>query len=179
MVHGDHVKLLKKALNRPNGAWADIGSGEGAFTLALADLLRSTGTIYSVDKNEQSLSAQEKAFKEKFPQANVRYLPKDYRERLYLPRLDGMIMANSLHFVENKVEVLAHLLRYLKPNGKFVLIEYNVDHGNTWVPYPISLKSFTVLARAVGLSQPELIGAVPSEFLKEIYSALAINQSLY
>lgn len=176
MTHEDHVRLLRKAVNRPHTIWADIGSGEGAFTLALADLLGTDDRIYSVDKNEHALHVQEEKMNAAFPHIECTYIHRNFQDKLYLPQLDGIIMANSLHFVENKVEVLTHLLRYLKQNGKFVLIEYNVDQGNTWVPYPISLRSFTPLARVVGLSQPELIGSAPSEFLREIYSALATKK---
>ncbi len=51
MIHEDHVNLLRKGILEPGGVWADLGSGAGAFTLALADLIGSTGEIYSVDKD--------------------------------------------------------------------------------------------------------------------------------
>ena len=44
MEHPDHVALLRPGVP-PGGAWADIGAGEGAFTLALADLLGPGGSI--------------------------------------------------------------------------------------------------------------------------------------
>jgi hypothetical protein len=47
MNHSDHVKLIRNALTNTAGYWADFGSGEGAFTLALADLLHSGSKIYS------------------------------------------------------------------------------------------------------------------------------------
>ena len=40
------------------GTWADFGSGTGAFTLALADLIGPQGSIYSVDKDRGSLREQ-------------------------------------------------------------------------------------------------------------------------
>ncbi len=52
MNHKDHVYLLNDGVpDTPNQVWADLGSGGGAFTLALADLLGPTGQIISVDKN--------------------------------------------------------------------------------------------------------------------------------
>ncbi|TMD25838.1 MAG: class I SAM-dependent methyltransferase, partial [Chloroflexi bacterium] len=51
MNHEDHVRLLRKGIVEPGGVWADFGSGAGAFTLALADLLGTEGSIYSVDKD--------------------------------------------------------------------------------------------------------------------------------
>jgi ubiquinone/menaquinone biosynthesis C-methylase UbiE len=49
MNHADHVALLRAGVPGPGGVWADLGSGAGAFTLALADLIGPTGQIYSVD----------------------------------------------------------------------------------------------------------------------------------
>jgi len=43
MDHRDHVNLLRGGVQTPSGLWADFGSGAGAFTLALAELLRSGG----------------------------------------------------------------------------------------------------------------------------------------
>jgi hypothetical protein len=36
---------LRDGVPEPGGVWADLGSGEGAFTLALADLLGPGGRI--------------------------------------------------------------------------------------------------------------------------------------
>ena len=35
MNHRDHVNLLRRGVPEPGGVWADLGSGAGAFTLAL------------------------------------------------------------------------------------------------------------------------------------------------
>ena len=51
MDHEDHVYLLRGGVPGVGGVWADLGSGRGAFTLALADLIGRTGHIYSVDKD--------------------------------------------------------------------------------------------------------------------------------
>ena len=48
MDHRDHLGLVRNGVSP--GDWADLGSGEGAFTLALAELLASAGRIYSIDK---------------------------------------------------------------------------------------------------------------------------------
>lgn len=44
MNHADHVKLLRDGIHAPGGIWAYFGSGHGAFTLALADLLTPWST---------------------------------------------------------------------------------------------------------------------------------------
>lgn len=59
MEHKDHVNLIKPAVRKP-GTWAELGSGRGAFTLALAELLGPEGSIVSVDRDRRALAAQEK-----------------------------------------------------------------------------------------------------------------------
>ena len=51
MDHADHVALMRDGVTGPGRAWADIGAGEGAFTLALADLLGPGGRIVAVDRD--------------------------------------------------------------------------------------------------------------------------------
>ena len=58
MDHRDHVNLLQAGIPAPGGVWADLGSGTGAFTLALADLIGPTGTIYSADQDAGAASSR-------------------------------------------------------------------------------------------------------------------------
>ena len=115
MQHEDHVRLLRDGVAARGGVWADLGSGGGAFTLALADLLGPTATITSIDKDRGALREQERAMRARFPGATVEYRVADFTKPLDLPPLDGLVMANSLHFVREKAPVLALVRRYLKP----------------------------------------------------------------
>jgi len=148
MNHNDHVRLLRKGVPGPGGIWAELGSGAGAFTLALADLIGETGRIYSVDKDRRALREQEQTLHSRFPAITVQYLVADFTQQLTLPPLDGILMANSLHYVRNKDALLQRLHSYLQPEGRLLLIEYNVDRGNPWVPHPFSARRFPGIAAA-------------------------------
>ena len=174
MNHNDHVYLLRKGIPEPGGVWGDLGSGSGAFTLALADLIGPTGHIYSVDKDRGALREQERAMGSRFSGTTVHYLNADFTQRLDLPPLDGIVMANSLHYVRKKDPVLQLVRGYLKPGGRLLIVEYNADRGNMWVPYPFSYHTWEVLARQNGFSGTQLLATVPSRFFGEIYSAVSM-----
>lgn len=173
MKHADHVNLIRSGV--VPGAWADFGSGGGAFTLALADLLGSKNEIYSVERDGRALDQQRAAMRAQFPDRTVHYLTADFIHALDLPTLDGIVMANSLHFVRQKEPVLKRIRGYLKPGARLILVEYNTDTGNTWVPYPLAFETWQTLAGQNGFRDTRLIGAHPSRFLREIYSALSIR----
>lgn len=180
MNHRDHVNLLRGAITQPGGQWADFGSGGGAFTLALRELVGADAEIFSIDQDAGRLREQEHAFHEQFPEtqfpkSNIHFLRADFTRELNLPPLDGIVMANALHYFRNKEAVLKHTRGFLKPRGVFILVEYNEDVGNIWVPHPLSFETFRQLAPRAGFREPRLLATVPSRFLREFYSALAEN----
>jgi SAM-dependent methyltransferase len=176
MNHPDHISLLRPAVEADLAAvWADLGAGEGAFTLALADLLGPGATIHTIDRDGRALARGAEEARRRFPGVVVQPQTADFTHPLDLPPLDGLVMANALHFVHDREKdaLLARLVDYLKPGGRFLLVEYNVDRGNLWVPHPLSFETWVGLATRAGLSRPELIDRRPSRFLREIYSAAA------
>ena len=175
MNHQDHVNLLRGGIPSAGGVWADLGSGTGAFTLALADLLGDAGEIYSVDKDAGALREQERTMRARFPRAIVHYCAADMTAALDMPPLDGVVIANALHFPRDKARVLQSIKRYLRPDGRLILVEYNVDQGNMWVPYPLAYPTWQTLAESCGFCQTKLLATVPSRFLGEIYSALCLQ----
>ena len=178
MTHDDHVYLLKDGIETPGGVWADLGSGTGAFTFALADLLGPGARIYSVDRDRVALREQERAMRALFPATSVEYVAADFTRGLSLPPLDGVVMANSLHFVRDKGPSLKLVHGYLRPGGRLVLVEYNTDRGNLWVPHPVSYGSWEALARRAGFGSTRLLARVPSRFLGEIYSAVSFKAAI-
>ncbi len=175
MNHQDHVHLLRRGIANIGGQWADLGSGDGAFTLALRDLIGGEAEIFSVEKDSSRLEQQKINFHQNFSDSKIHFINADFTYPLELPLLDGIVMANALHFICHKETLLDQLRGYLKPNGRFLLVEYNVDSGNQWVPHPLSYESFRQLAPKAGLTEPTRLARLPSRFLREIYSALCFN----
>lgn len=155
--------------------WADLGSGTGAFTLALAELLGSTGVIHSIDRDAGALRTQAEALRHGFPSTVLHQYATDFTVPIDVPALDGVVMANSLHFVRDKGPVLALVCAMLRPAGRLVLVEYDADHGNPWVPYPVSSRAWPAVAAASGFTGTRELARVPSRFLGAIYAACSIR----
>ena len=157
MQHSDHVNLLRGAIPERGGTWADLGSGWGAFTLALADLIGPQGVIYSVDKDRSALQIQAHDLGTQFPAVAVTYLTADFTQPLDLPPLDGIVMANTLHYVEpqRRPTVVKQIKTRLRPGGRLVVVEYNRDVANAWIPSPFSYPRWEELATEAGFAHTE------------------------
>ena len=174
MQHKDHVNLIQDAITEKTGTWADFGSGDGAFTQALRDIAGEGIEIYSVDLNKDRLINQQFQFKNSFPNTNIQYINKDFTKDLELPSLDGILMANSLHYIKDKISLLQLMNKYLKDKGKLVIVEYNTDNANPWIPFPLSYKTFELLIEKTNFNNAQLLYTIHSDWLNEIYSAQAI-----
>jgi ubiquinone/menaquinone biosynthesis C-methylase UbiE len=175
MDHADHMNLLRGAVEGAGLVWADLGAGSGAFTLALADLLGPGAEIQAVDRDGSALRANALEMASRFAHARVRYMEADFAGALALPLLDGIVIANSLHFQrgQNQQGIIRRLRGYVRPGGRVVVVEYNIQRGNFAVPHPVPYPRWERLARVAGFEHTELVARRPSRFLREIYSAVS------
>jgi ubiquinone/menaquinone biosynthesis C-methylase UbiE len=167
----DLIELLRLGVTADGGEWADLGCGAGAFTLALR-ALAPNARIRAVDKDAGALRRLQQAAAS---DQNLCLIQADFTRPLDLPQLDGIVMANSLHFVRDKRPVLALVRGYLKRSGRLILIEYDADRGNPWVPYPISFESWSRIAPENGFIETQFLHRAPSRHLGGIYSALSLS----
>ena len=164
MDHADHVNLIRDGVGERGGRWADLGSGEGAFTLALSELVGPEAHIVAVDKDRRALRALDGRFET---------VVADFTRPLDLRDLDGIVMANSLHYVRDKDRVLRAVREMLRPGGRLIIVEYGTDRGNPWVPYPFTYAQWEKLAERVGFKKTRLLSTVPSRWLETMYSAVS------
>lgn len=174
MNHNDHVQLIAGAFAEPGGAWADFGCGWGAFTLAIRDLAGPECEIYALDRDRSALASLRDGMIRRFPDTYLHLLEGDIRRPPSLPPLDGLLAANSLHYVDRKQQPATFRLwaSLLKPGGRIVLVEYDSNNPNQWVPFPISFQRLDPLARDAELTAPTLLGTHPSRWSGGIYSAM-------
>ncbi len=159
--------LLEEAISLINNAnidqgqpatWADLGCGSGMFTRALSSTLPANSTIIAVDNmrpDKQIVSVAENVTIH-FQQGNFE------KDNLQLPLLNGILMANSLHYIADKNRLLHHLKTYLQPEASFIIVEYDTTQRNHWVPYPINKIQLQQLFREIGFINCSMLGQRPS-----------------
>ena len=170
MTPEEAVAMLRSIGCQQGEVWADLGAGRGRFTLALADLLGEAGVVYAVDRNKRDLQGLEHASNPSF--APVKVLERDFTKPLGLDNLDGILMANSLHYVRNQRRLLGQLMLALKPGGKLAVVEYETRHANPWIPFPVSFQRLGELTAKVGLPAPQRVYTRASSFGRTMYVAV-------
>lgn len=162
----DLVALIEGGIGEKGGRWVDLGAGEGAFTYALAELLGPAAQITAVDRDARVLRTLDGDF-----DARV----SDFTKPLDLHDLDGVVMANSLHFVRDKQPVLESVRLMLRPKGRLIVVEYDADRGNPWVPYPFTFAQWEAMAERAGFEGTRRLATYPSRWLGGMYSALSLR----
>ena len=149
--------------------WLDLGAGNGLFTTALAQHLPPASKIIAVDKNAEALRQVASVVNAVSIEAMVANFVDD---TIHANEADGILMANSLHYVRNKIPFLRKVAPLLKRGGSFLLVEYNRARANPWVPYPLTIDTARELFAGSGYSNFKLLNKAPSSFGGEMFAAM-------
>ena len=168
------IALIGAAVTDTGGTWADLGAGAGTFTRALATLLGPTGVVYAVDRDANALRTLSRASAKDPGSAAIRTVVGDFTDALELPPLDGVVLANALHFVPyaDQARALGGIARRLEGGGPIVIVEYERRAANPYVPFPVAFDALGTLAKECGLAAPQLLATRPSRYQGAIYSAI-------
>jgi SAM-dependent methyltransferase len=168
MQLSEAISLIQKGIipHSTPQTWADLGCGNGLLSEALFSILLPGSTIHAVDLHKQPNLQHHPSII--FHQADF------VKDKLPVPALDGILMANSLHYVQEQVACIKQLKTHLRNGaGVFILIEYDTERGNQWVPFPISFARAQSIFGDAGFSKIEKIGEHPSRYRRDpIYAAL-------
>lgn len=173
---GEAVDLLAGAVPANTaGTWADIGAGDGTFTLALARILGRDAHIFAIDRDSEALRELEQRAAGEKGRPRIATVTADFTVpfELGIAKIDGLLFANSLHYVREPRVVLDRLVRWLGPAGIVVFVEYDRRPPSRWVPYPIDADKLPALCASAGLTAPVRTATRPSDYGGELYVARA------
>ena len=110
--------------------WADLGCGTGTFTLALAELLAAGSLIHALDRDARALRRIP-------PLRHEVAITTHGSDFITTPwpftDLDGILMANALHFVGDQAAFIRGCQPRVRPTHRFLIVEYDTDVSNPWV----------------------------------------------
>ncbi len=174
MTLQERISLIRPGVDR-GGAWADLGAGDGAFTAALAALLQPGAVIHAVDRDRRALASLERdlaaAARGRTGAPRISCMPGDFTGELTLPPLDGALVANALHFHADATGILTRILGWLKPGGVLIVVEYDIQRANPWVPHPLPWPRLSEAASRAGFDGARMLGTQPSAYHRSMYAA--------
>jgi len=168
MIAGSAVESLGPT------TWADLGCGDGTFTRALAELLVAGSTIHAIDQDRSALRRIPSVH------AGVRITTHrgDFTSQPWpFIGLDGVLMANSLHYVADPAAFFRACESHMKRPRRFLIVEYDTTVPNRWVPHPVSAARLKELFERAGYSSINVLSTRPSVYQRAPLYAAAVVQS--
>jgi hypothetical protein len=114
------VDLLRGGVPTTPQLWADFGAGTGNFSWALAELLANGSTIHALDRDAKPICAQQQRLSVHPPPVPILPVLADLTKPLQLPLLNGILMANLLHFLHDQSNFLYDFLQKSVHAGIFL-----------------------------------------------------------
>jgi len=107
----------------PGAVVADVGAGQGFYTVRLAKAVGDTGKVYAVDVSASALqSLRDRVADEKLGNVDVIEGAVD-DPRLPTGSLDAVLIVNAYHEMTEHQKMLSHIRAALKPGGRLVILE--------------------------------------------------------
>ncbi|MFB6248234.1 MAG: class I SAM-dependent methyltransferase [Salinibacter sp.] len=118
---------LLNAMDIEQGDWvADVGSGDGDYTIPMAERVGSSGRVFAVDVDPEKLDD----LNERLAENNVENVTSVYsvetNPMLPTNALDAVLVRNAYHHFSAPQSMLRHIKAALKPDGRLV-IEESID----------------------------------------------------
>ena len=126
-------EVLEKLQLKPGDVVADIGSGSGVFSIPMARAIGPNGTLYAVDIDQEMIDFVGDRAK-KAGRKNVRIVLGEYADpKLPVRDLDVAFFHRVLHMIELRQAYVNAVAKYLKPDGRIVIIEKEPEESNNWM----------------------------------------------
>jgi len=112
---------------KPGMVVADIGAGSGYYSSRMAERVGSKGTVYAVDVQPEMIEILRLQMKQRGVTNVKPILGTETDPRLPQGALDLALMVDVYHELEYPYEMLAAIVRSLKPGGRVVFVEFRGD----------------------------------------------------
>ena len=120
-------RVLEALELKPSMTVADVGAGSGYYSSRIAERVGPDGTVYAVDIQPEMLDILRLQMKQR-RMGNVKpVLGTETDPRLPDAALDLALMVDVYHELEYPYEMLAAIVKALKPGGRVVFVEFRAN----------------------------------------------------
>lgn len=119
--------LLRIVALAPGMTVADVGAGTGYYARRIADAIGPTGKVYAVDVQPEMFAMLQSVAKQRGYGHITPLLGAAADVKLPAASVDLAIMVDVYHELEFPYEVLASIVRAVKPGGRVVFVEYRAE----------------------------------------------------
>jgi ubiquinone/menaquinone biosynthesis C-methylase UbiE len=151
---------------KPGQVVADLGAGTGIFSIPMAKAVAPTGKLYAVEIDKGFLPIIEGKAKEG-SLSNVRTVLGEFTDpKLPAQDVDLAFMHDVLHHVEDRAGYLKSTARYIKPGGRFAVIDYRADQSphRDQPSLIVSEEQVTGWMKAAGFNRVEKVDLFPDKY---------------
>lgn len=155
-------QAIQNMMLQPNEVIADIGAGSGYYAFRMAQEVPD-GKVLAVDLQPEMLDIMRQKIK-KNKIKNVELIQgEETSPNLTKNSVDMVLMVDVYHELSYPKEVMEEIVSALKPNGRFILLEYRMEDPKIPIKrlHKMSLEQAVKEMKAVGLRLKENIDNLP------------------
>ena len=119
--------LLRILAPAPGSTVADVGAGSGYYSRRLADAIGPNGKVYAIDIQSEMFAMLQSVAKQRGYGHITPLLGATNDVKLPAASVDVAILVDVYHELEFPYEVLASVVRAVKPGGRVVFVEYRAE----------------------------------------------------
>lgn len=155
-------QAIKNMGIQPDEHIADIGAGSGYYTFKMAREVPE-GKVYAVDLQPEMLSIMSQKISQEGISNVALVQGSETSPQLGENSVDLVIMVDVYHELSHPQEVMQEIVRALKPDGRFVLLEYRMEDPQVPIKllHKMSEKQAVLEMKSVGLRLRENTANLP------------------
>lgn len=121
-------EILREVEIEPGFHILDYGCGPGSYSIAAAELVGTTGKVYSLDIHPLAVERVREAASKKGLK-NIETIHSDCATGLEENTLDVVLLTDIFHMLSEKTRVLEEVHRVLKPGGILALNDHHMKEN--------------------------------------------------
>jgi ubiquinone/menaquinone biosynthesis C-methylase UbiE len=146
---------------------ADVGAGEGYFSIPIAKVVGHGGKVYASDIDKSALQKLEEKFQNTRLKNIFTILGKPTDPLLPEDEIDIILLVNTIHFIDNFKIFMDNAINGLKRNGRVVIVQWDAEKLSQEPPHVFEeMYSMSTVLRKIynsGLEVEKILTFLPMQ----------------